>query len=195
MSKIRAIETRYAGYRFRSRLEARWAVFFDKMNTAYEYEVEGYQLKDGLYYLPDFILVDKRLHKKIVEIKPNGYPDEEARVKASLLCLQGYDTFDRIIIITGDPVYVFENSSKSQEIVAYSWYFEKHDLEYSEQERDALSKINPNKISAEGVAKFWPLTGFDLCFQLFLNGGRYEEIMNAARAARSARFEFGETGR
>lgn len=28
---IRAIETRYAGCRFRSRLEARWAVFFDHL--------------------------------------------------------------------------------------------------------------------------------------------------------------------
>jgi len=26
---IKAIETQYRGYRFRSRLEARWAVFFD----------------------------------------------------------------------------------------------------------------------------------------------------------------------
>jgi hypothetical protein len=29
--KIKAIETRYKGYRFRSRLEARWSVFFDAM--------------------------------------------------------------------------------------------------------------------------------------------------------------------
>ena len=27
----KAIETRYAGHRFRSRLEARWAVFFDAL--------------------------------------------------------------------------------------------------------------------------------------------------------------------
>ena len=29
MREIKAIETVYKGYRFRSRLEARWAVFFD----------------------------------------------------------------------------------------------------------------------------------------------------------------------
>ena len=29
--KIAAIETKYKGYRFRSRLEARWAVFFDAL--------------------------------------------------------------------------------------------------------------------------------------------------------------------
>jgi hypothetical protein len=29
MKNIKAIETLYRGYRFRSRTEARWAVFFD----------------------------------------------------------------------------------------------------------------------------------------------------------------------
>ena len=41
---IQAIETRYNGYRFRSRLEARWAVFFDEMGIEYEYEIEGFDL-------------------------------------------------------------------------------------------------------------------------------------------------------
>lgn len=50
---IKAIETRYKGYRFRSRLEARWAVFFDALNISWEYEPEGYKLPSG-YYLPDF---------------------------------------------------------------------------------------------------------------------------------------------
>ena len=49
---IKAIETKYKGYRFRSRREARWAVFFDKLNVVYEYEPEGFDL-DGLWYLPD----------------------------------------------------------------------------------------------------------------------------------------------
>ena len=52
---IRAIETRYKGYRFRSRLEARWAVFFDTLGVRYEYEKEGFHL-DGERYLPDFWL-------------------------------------------------------------------------------------------------------------------------------------------
>ena len=30
-NKVKPIETQYHGYRFRSRLEARWAVFFDVM--------------------------------------------------------------------------------------------------------------------------------------------------------------------
>lgn len=44
----------YNGYRFRSRLEARWAVFFDSLRMRYEYEPEGFELDDGTWYLPDF---------------------------------------------------------------------------------------------------------------------------------------------
>lgn len=52
---VAAIETRYAGCRFRSRLEARWAIFFDALNLAWEYEREGFDLAVGRY-LPDFWL-------------------------------------------------------------------------------------------------------------------------------------------
>lgn len=53
MNEIKPIETEYNGYKFRSRLEARWAVFFDAIEIPYEYEPEGYELKSG-WYLPDF---------------------------------------------------------------------------------------------------------------------------------------------
>ena len=56
MKKIKAIQTEYRGYLFRSRLEARWAVFFDACGVEYEYEPEGYDLGSGLMYLPDFLL-------------------------------------------------------------------------------------------------------------------------------------------
>lgn len=62
------IETYYAGCRFRSRHEARWAVFFETLDVAWEYEAQGYYV-DGaaLPYLPDFWLPD---HGLFVEIKP-----------------------------------------------------------------------------------------------------------------------------
>ena len=53
---MKVIETIYNGYRFRSRLEARWAVFFDALGVEYQYEPEGYELGDGIRYLPDFWL-------------------------------------------------------------------------------------------------------------------------------------------
>lgn len=52
---MKAIETKYRGRRFRSRTEARWAVFFDALETPWEYEKEGFELPSGRY-LPDFWL-------------------------------------------------------------------------------------------------------------------------------------------
>lgn len=50
---MKPIETRYAGCRFRSRAEARWAVFFDALGIKWEYEAQGFT--DGTHsYLPDF---------------------------------------------------------------------------------------------------------------------------------------------
>jgi hypothetical protein len=53
---IKPIETFYHGHRFRSRLEARWAVFFDACGAEWEYEPEGFDVGDGVLYLPDFRL-------------------------------------------------------------------------------------------------------------------------------------------
>lgn len=63
---IKAIETVYNGYRFRSRLEARWAVFFDALGVKYEYEAEGFEIGNGLRHLPDFSIQNGVL----IEIKP-----------------------------------------------------------------------------------------------------------------------------
>ena len=51
---MKAIETEYKGYKFRSRLEARWAVFFDIIGIRWEYEPAGIVLSEGPPYLPDF---------------------------------------------------------------------------------------------------------------------------------------------
>lgn len=52
---ITPLETRYAGCRFRSRLEARWAVLFNALRIRWEYEPQGFQTEAGPY-LPDFRL-------------------------------------------------------------------------------------------------------------------------------------------
>jgi hypothetical protein len=64
---IKPIETAYKGYKFRSRLEARWAVFFDALGGEWQYEPEGYDLGELGWYLPDFHLPKMGLW---VEIKP-----------------------------------------------------------------------------------------------------------------------------
>lgn len=53
---LTAIETEYKGYLFRSRLEARWAKYFDVIGIEWEYEKEGYDLGEAGWYLPDFWL-------------------------------------------------------------------------------------------------------------------------------------------
>lgn len=65
--KNNAIETEYKGYRFRSRTEARWAVFFDTLGIRWEYELQGYRVGvRQVKYLPDFYMPE---WDKFVEIK------------------------------------------------------------------------------------------------------------------------------
>jgi hypothetical protein len=76
-----AIDTLYKGNYFRSRLEARWAYFFDSVGMGYEYEVEGFKNSNGECYLPDFFLPKcymRSLRPGVyVEIKPESYPDDD----------------------------------------------------------------------------------------------------------------------
>lgn len=67
MQTIKAIETRYRGFNFRSRLEARTAVAFDEMGVEFVYEPEGYDLDGCGKYLPDFWLPNPGC---FVEVKP-----------------------------------------------------------------------------------------------------------------------------
>lgn len=84
---IKALETKYKGYRFRSRLEARWAVLFDALGLGWEYEPQGYDLGDGLgCYLPDFFLTQNRHYGPYIEIKGQRPTDLEVR-KLEVLCL------------------------------------------------------------------------------------------------------------
>jgi hypothetical protein len=68
-----AIQTRYAGCHFRSRIEARWAVFFDALGLIWHYEVEGFRLPSG-FYLPDFELPSV---KCFIEVKGKDLSDRE----------------------------------------------------------------------------------------------------------------------
>lgn len=77
--KITPIETHYQGILFRSRTEARWAVFFDHLEIKWEYEKEGYEISvDGkaTWYLPDFWLPQ---FSSFVEIKGDKPTDAELK--------------------------------------------------------------------------------------------------------------------
>lgn len=89
-NEIKAIETHHDGYRFRSRLEARWAVFFDALGIKYEYEKEGFDLGEDGWYLPDFFLPDYHVW---VEIKGVDPTDEEGHKVNSLVMTGGFPAF------------------------------------------------------------------------------------------------------
>lgn len=78
--KVQAIPTQYNGLEFRSRLEARWAIWLDELRIAWEYERDGFQDENGLRYLPDFYLTQAKCY---LEIKP-GEPNAEEIRKAWL---------------------------------------------------------------------------------------------------------------
>lgn len=80
---IPAIETHYGNCRFRSRTEARWAVFFDALGVRWEYEKEGFELGVLGRYLPDFWLPDLDCW---IEIKGEQPTDKEHQ-KCEALCM------------------------------------------------------------------------------------------------------------
>lgn len=64
MPEMRAIPTTFDGIEFRSRLEAKWASFFSRIEWHWEYEPF-----DGNGYIPDFVVTthDRQL---LIEVKP-----------------------------------------------------------------------------------------------------------------------------
>jgi hypothetical protein len=81
---IKAIETEYGGYLFRSRLEARYAVFFDALNLEWEYEPEGYEIATGAWYLPDFFIPSFDCFIEIKGPAPNQKELDNARLLSSV---------------------------------------------------------------------------------------------------------------
>jgi hypothetical protein len=82
---LQAIETRYKGYLMRSRLEAKYGVFFDTLNIDWEYEINGFNLHEAGYYLPDFWLPKLECW---IEIKGQA-PTEAEKLKAAALARFG----------------------------------------------------------------------------------------------------------
>ena len=101
---IKAIETIYKGYRFRSRLEARWAVFFDALKLPWEYEPEGFEFEGGLRYLPDFRVEypgrnETEIHKEWFEVKG----DLKELTDCELAKIYEFSKHHRITILDGTP--------------------------------------------------------------------------------------------
>jgi hypothetical protein len=180
MNNIKPIETVYNGYRFRSRLEARWAVCFDALGIKYEYEPEGFDLGDGYYYLPDFYLPE---HEVWVEIKGKDLTKEE-REKIERFCINKCDMTnggERFRLFKGEipkeaimlkgvpgiPCYIYSSPTET---------------------KNAIERIY-------GECDGTPKTGV-LLLGIWINPAFTKELVNEALSkARQARFEHGETPR
>lgn len=76
MNNLKPIQTDLYGHRFRSRLEAKWAVFFETIREksggrfSWEYEPEGFELPNKQWYLPDFKCISPQGIVAWYEVKP-----------------------------------------------------------------------------------------------------------------------------
>lgn len=75
---IRSLPTAYRGIEYRSRTEARWAVFFTENDIPFNYEFEGFDLC-GVWYLPDFWLPAAKCWFEVKPSDPNGKEIDKAR--------------------------------------------------------------------------------------------------------------------
>jgi hypothetical protein len=152
---ISAIETRYAGCRFRSRLEARWAVFLDHARITWQYEPQGFRLPSGARYLPDFRLPDLRLYLEIKGAEPTEKDMSKVREFAVEAKAHGY----LVLLLVGDIPRAREGTAF---VPARSFL------------------VREGKPVEDVVTQWRPVSP--------------PHLRAALTAARSARFEFGESG-
>jgi len=179
---IKAIETLYKGYRFRSRIEAKWAVFFDALSgVKWEYEKEGYILEDGTCYLPDFwipVLHDYDGEGCFVEIK-GVEPTDEERNKLELLA-KG----------TGHKVLCFWGEIKKD------WsctVYNKNGLYIYDGNFDIENMWFLNKITSKQNYHIIDFIPFGYLFSIYGDKTKRSFIEAGIKKARAARFEHGET--
>lgn len=171
---IAAIETRYAGCRFRSRLEARWAVFFDHLDIRWEYEPQGFHTAEGPY-LPDFWLADDEVW---VEVK-GGKPSKRDIKRCAAFASDQWKEGKRFRVLQGDvpKAPVFHPTIGPLGIRCVSW------------------TCMPTDVPETGVYVPAGETTGDMGFmEMFWLPANLAKIPSGLTAARSARFEHGENG-
>ncbi len=185
MANIKAIETSYKGYRFRSRLEARWAVFFDALGVTWEYEKEGFHF-DGKRYLSDFWLPDLSLW---VEIK-GELADGELELLRSFREEQTWP----VACIVGSPgnetIHFFAHDATDSSGGTY----DEDDAHWVTINGGLFLDVHPGRGDRTIFTNNWePLPQFTATFGGHAGSGS-SILLNAYDAARSARFEHGQSG-
>lgn len=175
---ISAIDTHYKGYLFRSRLEARWAVFFDAMGIEWEYEPEGYNI-NGIMYLPDFYLPSI---ETFAEVKPHGLSDEEIE-KVNALALESGKNCILLIDVPSNTTYLVAEPHIVKSIFG------------SEKElQDVLNDPENYIILSNDRTRclFYSESGADYLKSASTSRHPHDAFKQAIERARSARFEHGE---
>lgn len=99
---MKALPTIYGGIKFRSRNEARWAVFFDAMGIKWTYEDQGYKLNNGDTYLPDFRIRLASGKYLYVEAKPDDFDKFEDGNQAYLTKLYNFSMESGCVVLLAD---------------------------------------------------------------------------------------------
>lgn len=81
--KFACLPTMYNGVQYRSRLEARWACFFDLLKWSHEYEEE-----DLPGWTPDFYLTHEG-SPLLLEVKPYRWPNDD-EIHTMMAATRGY---------------------------------------------------------------------------------------------------------
>lgn len=175
---MKAIETKYKGYRFRSRLEARWAVFFDALGIVWEYEPQGYELSDGTRYLPDFRIPTVNVgFPWFVEVKGQAPTSDELR-KCALVVAQN-PRGDGVWLVQGDPM---------EHRLFYRTFDSPENWAWGASDALRFHGFFANVYFERQFGKSYPANSEEYY-------ARWEaEARSAAEKARGARFEFGESG-
>lgn len=177
---MQAIETRYKGYNFRSRLEARWAVYFDTISVKWEYEKEGFQLPNH-WYLPDFYFPDMDLW---AEVKPTT---EAIDMKMDEFVQQ---QSIRLLVLVGPPRLI------QYRVLWASW----KPVSSDDGKRDLVGCdciLSGERNIWGGERQFYflpPGHNVDLNEESAEWNCIFTDAPSAVEAARSARFEFGQSG-
>lgn len=205
---IKPIETMYRGNRFRSRLEARVAVFLDSLDVKYEYEPEGYHLESGLY-LPDFLVhnfpqYEGKTTSFYIEVKATDPTPHEMNLLRELACTTGIP--GRFMVGKSHPPYIQHPSIlfKSFLDLAYRWSYEYDypDISFFDYRQYPLATFlpfdndgkpakPPGEPGSDEREEF-----YDLLHDAIIEYGIGEQLakpyIKASEAALSARFEHGE---
>lgn len=176
MKDIKPIVTEYDGHRFRSRVEARWAVFFNTIGLEYEYEIEGFEMGESRY-LPDFYIPSLN---RWFEVKGKPVTESELK-KCEEFCRRLDNENIKFSILIGSPNICAVRVGEFFGIWEYVW--EWPSKTYPDNYRlQAPKELIETEYFSRFVKGLWVVPD-----------ATEEEVAIAAIAAGKARFEFGET--